>query len=146
MEYMPSVAGQAAGFFYSAGLGFALGLVYDFFRIFFYMLTGSDKKLSVTRDIMYLLCCLAVNFIFLLVMCSGRLMFYVFAGEGIGLIAYFRTLGSETYPRLKRSAAGIRRSFVKLFVLSAKIKLFFLKFRQIRHKNAKKQEKISKNT
>ena len=74
MEYMPSPTGQAIGFIYSAGLGFALGLVYDYFRIFFYMLTGSDKKLTVTRDIIYLLFCLAANFLFLLVMCDGRMM------------------------------------------------------------------------
>lgn len=146
MEYMPSAAGQAVGFFYSAGLGFALGLVYDFFRIFFYMLTGSDKKLSMFRDIMYLLCCLAVNFLFLLVMCSGRMMLYVFVGEGIGLLAYFRTLSGSIYPRLKVFVAVIRRHAVKIVVLSKKIKPYFSKIRQNRHKNTKKQEKISKKT
>lgn len=143
MEYMPSVTSQAVGFFYSAGLGFALGLVYDFFRIIFYMLTGSDKKMSVPRDIMYLLFCLAVNFIFLLVMCSGRMMLYVFAGEAIGFAAYFRTLSRGIYRPLRSVIFSVRKLFADFY---AKTKLFFYKTRQICHKNTKKHEKISKNT
>lgn len=146
MEYMPSPSGQAIGFIYSAGLGFALGLVYDFFRIFFYLLTGSDKKLSTVRDIIYMLFCLIVNFLFLLVMCSGRLMLYVFTGEAIGLIVYARTLSPIVYRPLRRFFLIIRKKLLLIFTLFEKIKHNVQRILQNIQENAKKQEKISEKT
>lgn len=146
MEYLPSPTSQTICFIYSAGLGFALGLVYDFFRIFFYTITGSDKKLRTVRDIMYLSLCLAVDFIFLLVMCSGRIMLYVFVGEGIGLTVYARTFSRAVYRPLKVCSSVIRRFFLRYAAIFGRIKLFMRKITQNIQKNAKKQEKISEKT
>lgn len=146
MEYMPSAASQAIGFIYSAGLGFALGLVFDFFRIFFYLLTGSDKKLSGVRDIIYLLFCLAVDFMFLLVMCSGKLMMYVFVGEGIGLLVYARTLSGTIYRPLKGFFTLIRQKIIQFFALFGKLRLFVQNITQNIQKKTKKSEKISEKT
>lgn len=146
MEYMPSPAAQTVGFIYSSGLGFALGLVYDFFRIFFYMLTGSDKKLTVTRDIIYLLFCLVADFLFLLVMCDGRMMLYAFVGEGIGLLVYFLTLSGSVYLPLRTVTAKIRACFSKIVMIFKKVRLLLSKLLQNMHKNTKKQEFFSENT
>jgi len=144
MEYMPSVLQQTVSFVYSAGLGFCFGLIYDFFRIIFILLTGSDKKLSTARDIIYILFCLCVHFIFILVMCSGRVMLFTFAGEVIGAYAYFKTLSRELFLPLKRTIIKIRSRFKTLFFfikrncdkLSVKIKKIIRK--------SKKNTKISK--
>lgn len=141
MEYMPTPAYQTVGFVYSAGLGFCLGLVYDFFRIIFYLLTGSDKKLMTLRDIIYSLVCLIVNFLFLLVMCSGRVMLYVFAGEGIGMYIYFLTLSDTVFRPSKAVLKGIRKSAVKIRKFFNSLYLKILTFFQNICKKVKKSEK-----
>lgn len=146
MEFMPTPAGQATGFFYSAGLGFCLGFVYDLFRIFFYLLTGSDKKLSVVRDIIYLLVFTAADFIFILVICSGRMMLYVFAGQLIGLAAYFYTLGNLIYPPLKSVLMSIRKRIADLISFFGKLRLKICNLYQINEKFSKKEKKFYKKT
>lgn len=143
MEFMPTPAGQATGFIYSAGLGFCLGFVYDFFRMFFYLLTGSDKKLSVIRDIIYLLVLTAVDFIFSLVMCSGRMMLYIFVGEAIGLFVYFRLLSSLYFHNFKRFIKGIRTVIINIwrFFRAKTTEICILLHRS--EKNSKKSEKNS---
>ena len=111
MSYMPSLAWQTSGFIYSAGLGFCLGLVYDFFRIIFYLLTGSDKKYILARDIIFMFVLLWSDFLFLLVMCSGRLMLYAFAGECLGLMIYFYSLSGLIYGSVRGMLRRIRRDF-----------------------------------
>lgn len=142
MEYMPSVLSQAVCFVYSAGLGFCFGLLYDFLRIIFYLFTGNDKKLSCVRDIIYMLFCLGVHFIFILVMCSGRIMMFTFAGEIIGLFSYFKTLSRQIYIPVKKLFTGFRCSvkriieFLKKFVYKS-----YSLFQNI-PKKVKKSEKI----
>lgn len=144
MDYMPSVLQQTVSFVYSAGLGFCFGLMYDFFRIFFYLLTGSDKKLSTVRDIIYMLFCLSGHFLFVLVMCSGRIMLFTFVGEVIGLTVYFRTLSSQLISPVKRLIikirGPIRRISLQVKSLLSKISGKYPKFR----KNVKKTENLSK--
>lgn len=142
MEYMPSVLSQAVCFVYSAGLGFCLGLLYDFFRIIFYLFTGNDKKLSTVRDIIYMLFCLGTHFIFALVMCSGQIMLFTFAGEIIGLFAYFKTLSRQIYVPVKNILIGVRRSAKRIFSFLIN---FTYKFYSLPHnllKKVKKSEKI----
>ena len=141
MSYMPSLRWQTTGFIYSAGLGFCLGLVYDFFRIIFYLLTGSDKKHAAVRDIMFMLVFLWADFLFLLIMCSGRLVLYAFAGEGIGLAVYFYSLSGSFYPPLKQLFKRVRRA-VLLFlnILTAR----FAHFRNFLIEKLKKLQKILK--
>ncbi len=114
MQYMPSAAFQAVSLMYSAGLGFTLGIIYDFFRMLFYLLTGSDKKFLVVRDIIYLTVCLAATFLFLLVICNGRLVLYVFVGEAAGLSVYFYSVSSFFVLPLKRKINALRRQINKI--------------------------------
>ena len=108
MDYMPSVMKQTVSLVYSAGLGFCFGLVYYLFRIIFYSLTGSDKKLSTVRDIIYVLVCLCAHFLFALVMCSGRVLMFIFVGEGAGLAVYFAVLSGQFYIPLKSVISKMR--------------------------------------
>lgn len=138
MEYMPSTVRQAVGLLYSAGLGFCLGILYDLFRMLFYLLTGSDKKLSVPRDIIYLFVCLCMTFVFLLVMCDGRLMFYAAAGIVTGVMIYFYSVGDIVYQPVKRFLKKIRRLFSSV---ASKITEINVKFSALIQKSKKKLDK-----
>lgn len=146
MEYMPSVASQTLGLVYSAGLGFCLGLLFDLFKIFFYLLTGSDKKLSLVRDIIYMLFFMSAEFLFLLVIYSGRLMLYAFFGEAVGLLAYFYSLSGIVITLGKRACTGLRRLFGAVFTffyfIGRKLSLLLQKVRKF----SKKFQKIFKKT
>lgn len=115
MEYMPTRLFHVWGFIYSAGLGFCLGLVYDFFRIMFFILTGSDKKLACLRDIIYVSVLMWANFIFMLTVYSGRVMFFAFAGEIAGFAVYFSSVGNLLYRPLKGLLRTIREKFCLIF-------------------------------
>lgn len=142
MQYMPSLAFQAVCFMYSAGLGFTLGIIYDLIRMLFYLLTGSDKKLTVVRDIIYSIVCLVATFLFLLVMCDGQLIAYVFVAEGIGTYVYFYSLSDSVFLPAKKTINAFKRLFlrVKSFFYLRKTKfLFFMqKIFQKLHKITKK--------
>lgn len=114
MGYMPSLTFQVICFVYSAGLGFMLGFLYDLVRITFYSFTGNDKKLSVVRDLLYSFLCLAATFLFLLVMCDGKLMFYVFIGEGTGLFIYLYALSGIFILPVKRKIDKMKHRFMKI--------------------------------
>lgn len=134
MEYFPTQIFQFKGFLYSAGLGFTLGLFYDLIRILFFLLTGSDKKLTVIRDIIYMLFCLTVNFIFLLVICEGQILFYVAAGEIIGLAVFEITVGKPLFCRISVFLKKIKKK-------TDVIKQRLLDKKQIFYKKIKKLEK-----
>ncbi len=138
MQYMPSAAFQAVSFMYSAGLGFTLGIIYDFFRMLFYLLTGSDKKLSVLRDIIYLTVCLSLTFLFLLVMCNGRLLLYVFIGEVAGLAVYFYSVSDFFMLPLKRKIGRLRRQITAIKRFLIRIKIKFWRFKEKINKNLHK--------
>ncbi len=125
MRYMPTLTFQVIGFVYSAGLGFVLGFIYDCFRIIFYFFTGNDKKLSVFRDITYSFICLAATFLFLLVMCDGKLLFYIFIGEGAGLFIYLYALSGIFILPVKRKIDKIKRQLVKIKNFFIRIKTKF---------------------
>lgn len=142
MEFLPTPAGQVIGFFYSAGLGFCLGFIYDLFRIFFYLLTGSDKKFSVVRDIIFMLFLTAANFIFILVICSGRMMTYIFAGQIIGLLAYFHSLSDIVFNPVKQFLCRIRNKILNILTFLRSCITKFSLLLQNNEKNAKKSEKF----
>ena len=138
MTYLPDTAYRAAGLFYSAGLGFALGIVYDLFRLFLFTITGSDKKFAVAGDIIYMLFSLFATFILLLVCFGGEVSFYALAGEAAGAAIYRLTVGALLFRRVKRAVKKLRRLFVlfgkktalvfkKAVALIQKSKIYFKK-------------------
>ncbi len=126
MRYLPSTAFQAVTFMYSAGLGFTLGIIYDFFRMLFYLLTGNDKKFLMARDIIFLSVCFPITFIFLLVMCNGELLLYIFIGEAVGMWIYFYSVGSFLFLPAKKIIKNIRRQILCFYKLIFKIKTSFV--------------------
>lgn len=121
MDYIPHELFQLKGFIYSAGLGFTLSILYDFIRIIFFILTRSDKIVTVVRDIIYMLFCLIANFIFLLVMCEGQVVFYAIAGELLGITVHRITLGAFAYRRIVNIVKVIKKQvIVKTDKMSAK--------------------------
>ena len=149
MQYMPSLYFQVGCILYSAGLGFSLGIIYDLFRMLFYLLTGSDKKLVNLRDIIYSIVCLAATFLFLLVMCDGQLLVYVFIAEAVGAYIYFRTLSRQIFSPVRKVIVIIRRFFarIKRFLSEIKTRICTLNEKMFKklHKIAKKDLHIRHN-
>lgn len=114
MDYMPDSLYQAEGFLYSAGLGFILGMIYDFFRAAFFLFTGNEKRLAMVRDLIYTSVCLFLTFIFLLVMCSGKVMLYAIVGEIIGAVVYAVTVSSLLFVKIKPLLGKFRRMILKI--------------------------------
>ena len=138
MQYMPSLAQQVVCFMYSAGLGFTLGIVYDLFRMLFYLLTGSDKKFLLLRDIIYLLVFLTAVFVFLLAMCDGQLLLYVFVALGAGAYVYFYSLSGVICPPLKRFINSSKRLFRRFGARLSSIKTRFFSLGEKIFKNLHK--------
>ena len=145
MRYMPDTAYQTFIFLYSSGLGFALGILYDFFRIFFYLLTGSDKKYLMARDIIYLLACLVINFLFLLAMSDGQILLYIIIGEIIGWSVWYFTLSEAVFKPVRTAANFVRKKTRVIISLISKIKakvcLIFQKYTNFYRKNEKNLQK-----
>jgi hypothetical protein len=142
MSYLPDTTYQTTGFLYSAGLGFALGIVYDLIRILFYLLTGSDKKSLIVWDIIYLLICLGSTFIFLLVMCSGEVVLYALIGEIIGWVIYHFSVSALIFKPLAAKIKKIRRLLTPKFL---KIRSSISHFFKLIQKNIKIPKKNEKN-
>ncbi len=149
MQYMPTLAFQLVCFMYSAGLGFSLGIVYDLIRIFFYLLTGSAKKLRGVRDIIYVFVCLAATFLFLLAVCDGQLFMYVFLAEGLGIYVYFYSLSSFVFYPAKTAINAVRRLFMKfkkkICILKTQNSVLAKKILNFLHKFTKKDLHIRHN-
>lgn len=144
MRYMPTLTYQVICFVYSAGLGFILGFLYDLVRIVFYSFTGNDRKLSVVRDLLYSFMCLAATFLFLLVMCDGKLMFYIFIGEGTGLFIYLYALSGIFILPVKRKIDKMKHRFLKIKSFLIGKKTDFANRYKILCKNVNKRVKKSK--
>ena len=85
----------------------------------------------------------AVNFLFILTVCSGKMMLYVFVGQAVGAAVYFRTAGKPVYRALRFITEKIRRLVLNIstFFITVMTKLnIFIKNVQ---KKLKKDEKIS---
>ena len=149
MQYMPTLAFQLVSFMYSAGLGFSLGIVYDLIRIFFYLLTGSAKKLRSVRDIIYVSVCFAATFLFLLAVCDGQLFMYVFLAEGRGMYIYFYSLSSFVFYPAKIAINAVRRLFMKIktkiCIIKTQIAVLIKKILKNLHKFTKKDLHIRHN-
>lgn len=124
IEYLPNYANQIAGVLYSVGIGCALGFFYEFVRIIFFIATGNDKKFTLARDIIFLLVCLAGNFLFLLIQFNGKVMFYAVLGEISGGFAVLKLTGSFFSYLIGKPLRRVRKRFIAFF---NKIKIKFFK-------------------
>lgn len=144
IDYLPKASEQLLTLIYSIGIGFALGLFYEILRLIFYLLSGSDKKFVLLRDIIFLLFCLTVTFFYFLVRCNGKVTFYAVTGEGIGGLVSFKAVDpfvsfliGKKLRKLRKKLSAIPRAADKTINFARKI-----------HKNGKninKRKKIYKN-
>ncbi|MDR1927684.1 MAG: spore cortex biosynthesis protein YabQ [Oscillospiraceae bacterium] len=93
MVYLPTIASQTKLFLLSLGFGFALGMLYDLFRIL-RLLIGGKKRSLLVQDILYSLCCTGLSFFFFLTAAQGVLRGFGVAGEILGWLIYYFSFGS----------------------------------------------------
>lgn len=144
IDYLPKSSEQLLTLIYSVGIGFALGFFYEVLRVIFYLLSGSDKKFTLLRDIIFLLFCLGVTFFYFLVRCNGKVTFYAVLGEAVGGFAAFKTLNPFVTFLIRKRLARLRK---KLSVIPKFIKraIFFVRNKQKNIKNSNKSKKNCKN-
>ena len=121
IDYLPKTSEQLLGFIYSVGIGLALGFVYGLLRILFFILSGSDKKFTLTRDIIFLLFCLTVTFFFFLIRYNGKVMFFAVAGELLGGYGAFKLTDSFISYLIRKILRKLRQR-ISGFVLSVRRK------------------------
>ncbi len=144
IEYLPKASEQLLTIIYSVGIGFALGLFYEILRLFFYLLSGSDKKFTLLRDIIFLLFVLTVTFFFFLVRCNGRVTFYSVIGEAAGGFAAFKTTDSCTSFLIRKKLRKLRKRLAGLSNIGCRISVFAEKIKK-KQKNIAKGKKNSEN-
>ena len=137
IDYLPKTSEQLLGFIYSVGIGLALGFVYGLLRILFFILSGSDKKFTLTRDIIFLL--------FFLIRYNGKVMFFAVAGELLGGYGAFKLTDSFISYLIRKILRKLRKR-ISCFVLSVRRKArSFVRKIQNCKKNIIKVKKFSKN-
>ncbi len=145
MEYLPDLADQTRLFLLALGFGFALGILYDFFRMLRLLFSRKGGWLP-AQDILYALCCTLLSFFFFLAVSDGSLRGFGVAGEILGWLIYYFSLGAVTVRltewvvrRMKRFAEGLRRAFSPIQRLLRRI------FTPVRRKSAKSVHIFKKN-
>lgn len=144
IDYLPSSSRQLFTIFYSIGIGFALGFFYEILRIIFFLLSGSDKKFTLLRDIIFLLFVLAVTFFFFLVCCNGKVTFYAVVGELLGGLTAFKTIEPFAMFFIRKKLRKLRKKLSFIPKLWRKISDLAEKIRSA-EKNLGKGKKISEN-
>ncbi len=94
MDYLPNLADQTRLFLLSLGFGFALGVLYDLFRVA-RLLTGRSGFVALlTTDILYSVCCTGLSFFFFLAVGDGDVRLYLLGGEILGWLIYYFSFGT----------------------------------------------------
>lgn len=92
MEYIHGLNFQARLFFQSVGFGFLLGILYDAFRTV-RILISSKKAVVIIMDTAYFVLCGFLIFCFSLVLDNGEIRAYLLAGNLIGWLIYYFSMG-----------------------------------------------------
>lgn len=142
IDYLPDPSSQFVGFLYSIGIGFALGIFYEVLRLIFFVASGSDKKFTLARDIIFLLFCLGVTFFFLMIRYNGKVMFYAVGGELLGGYIMLKLVNPFFTFLIKKKMRRLRREIVKIV---NGVRLTILKFGRKLYKSGKNVIKTEKN-
>ncbi len=144
IEYLPKSSEQLLTIVYSVGIGFALGFIYEILRLIFYLLSGSDKKFTLLRDIIFLLFVFTVTFFFFLVRCNGKVTFYAVAGEALGGFAAFKMIDPFMSYLIRKRLRKLRKKLAKLHDIGRRVSVFTEKIKK-KEKNIAKGKKNSEN-
>jgi len=127
MEYLPSIADQTRLFLFSLGFGFALGILYDLFRII-RLLAGRTGRVSLmAQDILYCLCCTVLSFFFFLAVGDGAVRLYLLGGEILGWLVYYVSFGTVALRFSEWLVRLLRRFFRFLIRIFTAPFLWFLR-------------------
>ena len=140
IEYLPKASEQLLTVIYSAGIGFVLVALYEILRLLFFLLSGSDKKFILLRDIIFLLFVLTVSFFFFLVRCNGSVTFYSVIGEVVGGYAAFKSIEPFMSFLIVKRLKKLRKKLPKLTDIRRRISFFASKTKN-KQKNIIKHKK-----
>ncbi len=118
MIYLQSLSDQTRVFLQSFGFGFLLGIVYDAFRIVRIVVTGR-KKGYLGFDLVYVVVCSFLSFLFFLTVNDGKLRGYAVFALLLGWLVYYFSLGSVVM-KLSDIIIGAIRRIVTLMILPIK--------------------------
>lgn len=114
MEYIQSLSAQTNMFLYSFGFGFLLGILYDIVRTV-RMIISRSKVFVFAADLLYFTVCAVLTFAFVLVMDSGKIRLYTAAGEILGWLVYYFSLGSIAMRVSSFLCGALKRIFAFIF-------------------------------
>jgi len=124
MIYLLNLADQTRLFLLSLGFGFALGVLYDVFRVARLLIAPKRTRFYLlAQDIIYSVTCTVLSFYFFLVIGDGMLRSYSLGGLILGWLVYYFSLGvvalrsSEWLVRqLRRFSRAVVRVFAAPFL------------------------------
>ena len=109
-----SVSSQSIVFFQACLLGIILGLLYDIFRIIRRTVTLPYSFIS-AQDLLYIFSCVFFSFVFLLQTTDGRLIWFIAAGEVLGMTVYHLTVGAAVIKLFMKIISFIKEAFIIIF-------------------------------
>ncbi len=142
---------QLTIFLCALGAGFLLGILYDIMRAMRLSFTTS-KAAVIIFDVVYFLLCGILSFLFILALNKGEVRFYIIAGEIIGWLFYYISLGVAVIKLTDAFVSAFNKAKSFIFkVISAPFRLIYrainricLKISTLFKKTEKKSEKIRK--
>lgn len=136
---------QSQGFYLACAAGFALGAVFDIFRIL-RVLLRCEKRPVFFQDLFCMALAGFVTFTVSLAVNWGETRFYIIAGEIIGGCIYFLTVGEVTVRIAKliyRMLRAVKR-FLKKWIFMPVYRLFARIFAALAKKLRRKQKTLKK--
>lgn len=142
--YSLSLAQQTKGFLLALGMGFLLGILYDFIRIV--RISISRGKIAVIIcDILFCALACLCTFLFCLTVNEGEIRLYLVLGEVAGFFVYYFSLGAIIFSCSEKIINFIKRLMRSVFgVISFPFRWIFGKTRKVFNKLFKKSRKNSK--
>ncbi len=132
--YLDTIGEQSRVFFYSVGMGFLLGILYEVFEFIGFFLPKKQLYI-IPRDIIFMVVSAFLMFLFSLSVHNGGFKFYVYFGSLIGFFICFFSLGRL----LRKSGMSLAMFLKSRFGKFKRRTLSFLK--KIREKRAEKAKK-----
>jgi hypothetical protein len=111
----------------SLGFGFALGILYDLFRIARLLTNKNGRAALLVQDILYCLFCTALSFFFFLAAGDGTVRLYLLGGEILGWLVYYLSFGTVALRFSEWLVRQLRRLFKFLLRIFTAPFLWFLR-------------------
>ena len=149
--YNVSQSEQTLIFLASLGIGFLLGVLYDFLRALRLSFTRG-KAAVIIFDLLYFFMVAFFSYIFILAANKGEVRSYIIIGELLGAVFYYFSLGFALMKLTDKFVLLLNRFYSLLYkiisfpfrlIKSAFLKVFG-KFKVIFEKSEKKSKKIQK--